>query len=100
MEPEPKNREREGRQKAVVEGISRSAGAEGAVVLPWERSNAKKNEGAPRRRRRVRERFCGDSVCAPGWLTFGTSAAFLSVGLSRRQSPRDEGEYTSLLPMT
>eukprot|EP00965_Chrysotila_dentata_P117174 3872217-Pleurochrysis_carterae.AAC.1 len=29
-------------------------------------------------RRRVRERFCGDGACAPGWPTFGPSAAFLS----------------------
>eukprot|EP00965_Chrysotila_dentata_P056124 1860300-Pleurochrysis_carterae.AAC.1 len=60
LEPQPKNRWREGRQRAVVEGISRSAGAKSAVVLPWERSDPRENRGARRRRRRVRERSCGD----------------------------------------
>eukprot|EP00965_Chrysotila_dentata_P147511 4869775-Pleurochrysis_carterae.AAC.1 len=60
---------RKGRERAVVEENLRFAGAKGAVGLPWERSDAKEN-GEVERRRRQRERFCGDSVCASGWQTF------------------------------
>eukprot|EP00965_Chrysotila_dentata_P159319 5262857-Pleurochrysis_carterae.AAC.1 len=58
--PELKSRPTEGRREAVVEGFSRFNAAGGAVGLPRERSDARESEGAQRRRRRVRERSCGD----------------------------------------
>eukprot|EP00965_Chrysotila_dentata_P020063 663806-Pleurochrysis_carterae.AAC.2 len=46
----------------------------------WGRGWKRENRGARRRRRRVRERFCGDSVCTLGWQTFDTSASLLGIG--------------------
>eukprot|EP00965_Chrysotila_dentata_P158816 5246342-Pleurochrysis_carterae.AAC.1 len=60
MGPELKNRPTKERREAVVQGFSRFGAAGGAFGLPRERSDARECGGARRRRRRVRERSCGD----------------------------------------
>eukprot|EP00965_Chrysotila_dentata_P256138 6212451-Pleurochrysis_carterae.AAC.1 len=60
MGPELKSIPAKGRRGGVVEEVSRFDAAEGAIGLPRERSDARESGGARRRRRRVRERSCGD----------------------------------------
>eukprot|EP00965_Chrysotila_dentata_P023775 787588-Pleurochrysis_carterae.AAC.1 len=60
MGPRMKNRSREGRRRALVKELARFEGAGSAARSLGSIATREKTRRAQRRRRRVRESFCGD----------------------------------------
>eukprot|EP00965_Chrysotila_dentata_P027003 896109-Pleurochrysis_carterae.AAC.1 len=69
----------EGQWRTAVKGMSGFSAAAGAIRLPWERRDARESGGARRRRRCVRERFCGDGLWASARQTSETCPSLLSI---------------------